>query len=67
MERVLERCCRLDVHKKTVNACVLVPGPQGAREQHISTFGTTTHELLASRDWLERYGVTHVAIESTGA
>ena len=66
MERVLERCCGLDVHKKTVTACVLVPGPQGAREQHIRTFGTTTGELLALRDWLDGYGVTHVAMESTG-
>jgi transposase len=66
MERVLERCCGLDVHKKTVTACVRVPGPRTEREQHIRTFGTTTHELLALRDWLEGYGVTHVAMESTG-
>ncbi len=66
MERVIERGCGLDVHKKTVAACVRVPGPQGAREQHVRTFGTTTAELLALRDWLEAYGVTHVAMESTG-
>ena len=42
MERVIERCCGLDVHKKTVAACVRVPGPNGARTQHVQTFGTTT-------------------------
>jgi hypothetical protein len=54
--------CGLDVHKKTVVACVRVPGRTGAREQHVRTFGTTTAELLALRDWLTGYGVTHVAM-----
>jgi transposase len=66
MERVIERGCGLDVHKKTVTACIRVPGSGGKREQHIHTFGTTTAELLALRDWLEASGVTHVAMESTG-
>ena len=66
MERVIERCCGLDVLKKTVVACVRVPGRTSAREQQVRTFGTTTAELLALRDWLGGYGVTHVAMESTG-
>ena len=66
MERVIERACGLDVHKKTVVACVRVPGQARAPEQHVRTFGTTTAELLALRDWLAGYGVTHVAMESTG-
>lgn len=66
MERVIERCCGLDVHKKTVAACVRVPGAKGQREQHVRTFGTTAGELLALRDWLEAHRVTHVAMESTG-
>jgi transposase len=66
MERVIERSCGLDVHKKTVVACVRLPGRTSAREQHVRTFGTTTAELLALRDWLGGYGVTHVAMESTG-
>src|SRR5262245_35836625 len=61
MERLIERCCGLDVHKKTVAACVRV-----GETQHIRTFGTTTAELLALRDWLQAHGVTHVAMESTG-
>jgi len=66
MEQVVERGCGLDVHKKTVVACVRVPGGTGQRDQHVRTFGTTTAELLALRDWLDAYGVTHVALESTG-
>jgi hypothetical protein len=66
MELVIERCGGLDVHKKTVAACVRVPGPNGARTQHVRTFGTTAAELLALRDWLEAHRVTHVAMESTG-
>ncbi len=53
MERMIERCCGLDVHKKTVVAGVRVPGSPGGRAQHVRTFGTTTAELLALRDWLE--------------
>jgi len=47
MERVIERGCGLDVHKKPVTACVRVPSANGAREQHVRTFGTTTADLLA--------------------
>jgi transposase len=66
MERLIERCSGLDVHRDTVAACVRVPGAHGQREQHVRTFGTTTAELLILRDWLEAHGVTHVAMESTG-
>ncbi len=31
-----------------------------------ATFGTTTPDLLALSDWLDKLGVTHVAMESTG-
>ena len=59
MECVIERSCGLDVHKKTVTACVLVPGANGAHEQHVRTFGMTVAELLALRDWLELSGAPH--------
>lgn len=67
MDRLIERCAGLDVHKKTVAVCVRVPGPSGTRAQHIRTFGTMTADLLALRDWLASHGVTEVAMESTGA
>jgi transposase len=61
-----ERCAGLDVHKKTVVACVLTPDGQGGWGQEIRTFGTMTVDLLALSDWLLACGCTHVAIESTG-
>jgi hypothetical protein len=66
MERLIERCAGLDVHKKTVAACVRVPGPGGTRVHHVQTFGTTAADLLALGDWLAAHDVTHVAMESTG-
>jgi transposase len=66
MERLLERCAGLDVHKQTIMACVRVPGGGGGRHQEVRTFGTTTEALLALRDWLTAQAVTHVALESTG-
>jgi len=50
MERQLERCAGLDVHRDTVAACVRVPGRGGHREQHVQTFGTTAAELLRLRE-----------------
>jgi len=61
MQVVHERCCGLDVHKKTVVACVLT---KEGRE--VRTFGTMTRELLRLADWLGEERVTHVAMESTG-
>lgn len=65
MEVVYPRCCGLDVHKETVVGCVLVR--QGGKlEKEIRTFRTMTADLLLLHDWLKAYGVTHVAMESTG-
>jgi transposase len=61
-----ERCAGLDVHKKTVVACVVTPDGQGGWGQEIRTFGTMTVDLLALSDRLPACGCTHVAIESTG-
>ena len=61
MEVVNERCCGLDIHKRSVVACVLTPSGRQTR-----TFGTTTDQVLALADWLVAEGVTHVAMESTG-
>jgi transposase len=66
MDRQLERCCGLDVHKETIAACVRIGGRSGAATQHVQTFGTTAGDLLVLRDWLVAHAVTHVAMESTG-
>jgi transposase len=54
------------VHKATVVATVRTPGADGRRTSWTETFGTMTADLIALRDWLQAYGVTHVALESTG-
>lgn len=66
MDVVHARCAGLDVHQATVVATVRVPAPDGGRTSVTETFGTMTPDLLALRDWLRAYGVTHVALESTG-
>src|SRR5688572_24350549 len=66
MELLIARCAGLDVHQATVVATVRMPGPDGGRATVTETFGTMTPDLLALHDWLRAYGVTHVAIESTG-
>ncbi len=64
--RIIHQCCAgLDVHKKSIVACVRILKPDG-EDVRIRTFGTMTAELLALADWLEACGVSHVAMESTG-
>jgi transposase len=58
-------CCGIDVHKAQLTACVRMLR-EGKLIELIETFGTTTPDLLALRDWLTAHGVTHVAMESTG-
>jgi transposase len=66
MHIMYERCGGLDVHNKTVVACVLTLDGQGGWNQEIRTFGTMTVDVLARSDGLLACGCTHVAIESTG-
>jgi transposase len=66
MDQVIERCGGLDVHRDTVTACVRFPGAGGERHEEVHTFGTTTSDLLALRDWLAAHRVTVVGMESTG-
>jgi transposase len=66
MDVIYSCCCGLDVHKKTVAACLITSteGPEPLKE--IRTFRTMTADLLALADWLQEKGCTHVAMESTG-
>jgi transposase len=66
MQVVFPQCAGLDVHKKTVVACILITPPHGRVTREIRTFSTMTADLLALGDWLDEHQVTHVAIESTG-
>lgn len=62
MDRVYERCCGIDVHKKIVVACF-----RCSRKQELREFGTTTKELLRLADWLIQNECQMIAMESTAS
>lgn len=66
VEVVYQRCCGLDLHKKTVVACLIILTADGKRRRQIRTFGTTVAALLELFDWLKAAGCTIVAMEATG-
>ena len=66
MDVLYSHCCGIDVHKKSLTACLLTPGMAGVPVREIRTFGTMTDDLLTLGDWLAAAGCTHVAMESTG-
>jgi len=66
MRTVLPVCCGLDVHKRTVTACIRREGASPAAATQTRTFTTTTTGLLQLVDWLGQHGCRHVAMESTG-
>ncbi len=66
MDVLYERCAGLDVHKKTVVACRIVPKNGGGWQHERRTFDTMTGDLLLLADWLRAAEITHVALESTG-
>jgi hypothetical protein len=65
VERLIERCAGLDVHKASVTATVRVPGDQGGRRTETRTFRATTAGLVLLGDWLASFGVQRVVVEST--
>jgi transposase len=66
MQVIHEQCCGLDVHKKTVVACILLTLTDGTVQRYVRTFSTMTPDLLALADWLETHQVKVIAMESTG-
>jgi transposase len=69
MDIIFTHCAGLDVHKKRVTACRVIPDPAGQHIEgimEVKDFGTMTCDLLALADWLAAVGITHVAMESTG-
>lgn len=62
MDRVYDKCCGIDVHKKLLVACFKIGSKQEIRE-----FGATTREILDLADWLRDGGCEMVAMESTAS
>ena len=62
-----ERCCGIDVHKRSVTACLLW-GPAGQEPQsEVRRFGTMAADLRALAAWLTAAGCELAAMESTGS
>ncbi len=59
-------CCGLDIHKKTVSACILWSDEAGCERTEQREFETITDELGALKEWLFEHECPVVAIESTG-
>lgn len=62
MEKIYDKCCGIDVHKKIIVACF-----RKGNRQEIRDFGATTRELLEMADWLKEGGCEMVAMESTAS
>ncbi|MGG5371129.1 hypothetical protein [Enterococcus sp. AZ196] len=66
MDVMVERCCGLDVHQKTVVACTLVGSLSTNRaKKALKTFGTRTFELAELALWLKEQQITTVVMESS--
>jgi len=61
MDVLIERACGLDVHKKSITACIVTP-----EGKEIKTFRTRTVFLLDLIDWIKLHRCTHVAMEVPG-
>jgi hypothetical protein len=56
---VAHGCCSgLDVHKKSITACLRTARPGERPRREIRTFGTMTADLLSLTDWLITSGYT---------
>jgi transposase len=69
MDVIFTHCAGLDVHKKTVMACRVMPdlaGQQPDGNMELRELGTMTRHLLTLSDWLAEGGITHVAMERIG-
>nr|AEQ20620.1 transposase [uncultured bacterium CSLF43] len=66
MKILYRRCAALDVHKKTVCACIRETRSDGEVDIIEETFDTFTDGSEQLRDWLKQHPVRRVAMESTG-
>jgi transposase len=67
MNIIVERAAALDVHKKTITACVRTPDGDGGRSEQVRTFPTFLDGLVALRGWLLAEQVSEVAMEATSS
>jgi len=59
-------CCGIDVHTKSVSACLMFHDAKGQEASIIQEFASFTDSLMELRDWLPEHESPVVAMESTG-
>ena len=66
MDIVHERAVGIDISKRDAKVCLRVPGKRkGSYESTVTTWGATTSQILALRDYLVAQNVTTVVMEAT--
>jgi transposase len=65
MDGLHARCGGLDVPKSSISACILLR-EAGRVQKHQRRFGAMTQDLRELAEWLRQFGVTQIAMESSG-
>jgi len=65
MDTLFAKVAGLDVHLKSIQVAVRCRQESGKLFHEVRSFGTMTRDLRALADYLQRLGVTHVAMEAT--
>jgi transposase len=65
MDVLHSRGCGLDVQKSSISACILL-GEAGGVQKHQCRLGAMTQELQELAEWLRQFGVSQVAMASSG-
>jgi transposase len=60
------RCAGLDVHQKSISACIRIRISSRKLQTETAVFGTYTRDLERLAEWLKQFQVKQVAMESTG-
>ena len=60
-------CCGIDVHKKSVTACLMWGAADREPQFEIRRFGTMTRDLQKLAEWLKQAGCEAATMESTGS
>jgi len=66
MDTLFVKVAGLDVHLKVIQCAVRLRQESGKLISQVRSFGTMTRDLRALADYLQKLGVTHVAMEATG-
>lgn len=66
MEVVFPRCCGIDVHKSSLEACIRCLAPDGHVQIERAHFAAHAAGLDALAQWLSAHAVDRVVMESTG-